>query len=1120
MTARNSAARLGGMTAAVFLSVAVANSPGVAYADADEEHTSASPPAVGQSEDSTAGASEAPSTSTPEATRSHRNVVDDTDAEDPTDALDKNDGDLGEDGAAGIGDDTETTVTGDDDASTQDDATTDLDTKLSASDSKVTPARRSTGTSSPTTSFSAQTTETGSEAQNEAALSISDITVSNIGAGAADITVFNNGPESFDTASDFTSSPTGIPTGTTASQDVQLAGPAATTGVVTRVLTSLLGFIGLAPAASSTPVAPAADIGLWTVLAWVRRQFESTFLNQSPTVTYNPTQTSQTVDGVITGTLQASDPEGDPLTYTVTRQPEHGTVTINPDGTFTYTPSDGFAGPDGFTVRVTDDTGSVVHQLLRAINPGWHGDSATVGLHAVKLATIDVGGTPYGMAIDRGRTYVADGSSDEVVVIDNASTEVIARIDIGENTSPRDVVLTPDGKHLYVANFDATHVSVIDTDTNAVVAIIDVGEGANAIGISGAGDRIYVATGSGPGPGHVVVINTEDNEPIATIPVGELPSGIAAPSGHGRVYVTNRGGNSISIIDPVTNGVERTVDVGFTPIGAALSPDGQALYVVAENDNTLRILDPSDLSPIAELPVGQAPFGIGLRIGDDKATQGLVAKAFSNTVTLLRLDSPLGVLGQIEVGGQQPVDVVVSPDGTTAFVSNFDSGTVSVIGLGEPAAPSAPAPRFGAFGVLSWFAEQVYHTLFNHAPVVNDIAAQHIQNADGTITGAFDVVDRENDEVTFTVTRPPEHGTVVVNADGTYTYTPNADYRGPDTFTVRVTDTTPSLVHALLRVVNPSFHTTSATAHVITARVDTIDIGGAPYSIVMTDPFGEFAYVTNGAAGFDVAVINTEINAVVDHIDVGSLSGGAVVSPNSEHVYVAELFGTRVAVIDTQLQVVVAHIDIGTNTFDLAISPDGSRLYATKLTTGEVAVIDTSTHSVIDTVAVGDTPTGVAISPDGDWVYVANTFSGSVSVIDTNTNTVTHTIAVGAEPAELVVEPNGRRAYVANRESNTVSVIDTDTHTVIHTIAVGDRPVGMAISHDGRQVYVTNEHNSDVSVIDTATNTVLTTIRVGRGPTGAAATPNGDFLYVANQTDGTVSVIDLRDIREASPQLA
>ena len=39
--------------------------------------------------------------------------------------------------------------------------------------------------------------------------------------------------------------------------------------------------------------------------------------------------------------------------------PQHGSVVVNPDGTFTYTPVAGFVGQDSFTYRITDANGDV-----------------------------------------------------------------------------------------------------------------------------------------------------------------------------------------------------------------------------------------------------------------------------------------------------------------------------------------------------------------------------------------------------------------------------------------------------------------------------------------------------------------------------------------------------------------------------------------------------------------------------------------------------------------------------------------------------------------------------------------------------------------------------------------
>ena len=49
-----------------------------------------------------------------------------------------------------------------------------------------------------------------------------------------------------------------------------------------------------------------------------------------------------------------TDPNGDALTAVLVTNPAHGTLTLNADGSFTYTPTGGYTGPDSFIYRARD----------------------------------------------------------------------------------------------------------------------------------------------------------------------------------------------------------------------------------------------------------------------------------------------------------------------------------------------------------------------------------------------------------------------------------------------------------------------------------------------------------------------------------------------------------------------------------------------------------------------------------------------------------------------------------------------------------------------------------------------------------------------------------------------
>src|SRR5262249_20296085 len=49
-----------------------------------------------------------------------------------------------------------------------------------------------------------------------------------------------------------------------------------------------------------------------------------------------------------------SDPDGDAITARLVSGPSHGTLTLNSNGSFTYTPAANYNGPDSFTYQAND----------------------------------------------------------------------------------------------------------------------------------------------------------------------------------------------------------------------------------------------------------------------------------------------------------------------------------------------------------------------------------------------------------------------------------------------------------------------------------------------------------------------------------------------------------------------------------------------------------------------------------------------------------------------------------------------------------------------------------------------------------------------------------------------
>ena len=78
-----------------------------------------------------------------------------------------------------------------------------------------------------------------------------------------------------------------------------------------------------------------------------------TSANQAPVA--NPQSVTTDEDTAKAITLTGSDPDNNPLTYSVVTQPAHGALSGTAPA-LTYTPAANYSGPDSFTFKVNDGT--------------------------------------------------------------------------------------------------------------------------------------------------------------------------------------------------------------------------------------------------------------------------------------------------------------------------------------------------------------------------------------------------------------------------------------------------------------------------------------------------------------------------------------------------------------------------------------------------------------------------------------------------------------------------------------------------------------------------------------------------------------------------------------------
>jgi CshA-type fibril repeat protein len=749
-----------------------------------------------------------------------------------------------------------------------------------------------------------------------------------------------------------------------------------------------------------------------------------------PPVASNDTATTDE-DTLVTIPVLTNDTDidGDPLTVTAASSP-NGTVTINADGTISYTPNANFNGTDTITYTISDGKG------------GTSTATVTVTVNPVNDAPVAVPDS----------ITTAEDTPVTIPVLGNDSDPEGDPLTVTAATSPNGTVtINPDGTIRYTPNANFS-------GTDTITYTISDGKG----GTSTATVTVTVNPVNDPPVAVNDNASTNEDTPV-TIPV--------------LANDTDVEGNPLTVTN--ANAVSGTVTI---------NPDGTIRYTPNANFNgtdtiTYTISDGNGGFSTATVtvtvnPVNDAPVAI-----DDAAT---TREDTPVTIPVLANDfdvdgDPLTVTAASAPNGT----VTINADGTITYTPNRDFN-------GNDLITYTITDGKGGFSTVT-IGVTVTVVASNDPPVaVNDTAATN-EDTPVTIPVLANDSDPEGNPLTVTAATAA-NGVVVVNANGTVSYTPNANFNGTDTITYTVSDGQGGFSTATVTVTvipvndrpvaaNDTASTNEDTPVTIPVLANDSDIDGDPLTVTTaTAPNGT---VTINADGTISYTPNANFNGT-DTITYTISDGNG---------------GTATATVTVTVDPV--------NDPPVAVNDTASTNEDTPVTI-PVLANDTDVEGNSLTVISASSSNGtVTINPDGTISYTPNAnFNGTdtitYTISDGNGGTSTATVTVTVNP---VNDPPAAVNDIASTNEDTPVTIpvlandtDIDGNPLIVTTATSPNGT-VTINADGTISYTPNANFN-------GTDTITYTISDGKGGTSTATVtvtvnPVNDPPVAANDTAST-----------------
>ncbi|WP_238383204.1 tandem-95 repeat protein [Rubripirellula obstinata] len=703
---------------------------------------------------------------------------------------------------------------------------------------------------------------------------------------------------------------------------------------------------------------------------------------------------------------------GDPLFL------QKGTVVVQVDGSFTFNPNPGAVGLETFQYAVRDFEG------------------------ATSTETVTIA--------------ILSGNNSPIAIGDFANTVGMLPVDVQVLTNDFDL----DGDNLTITHINGMEIG--STGGPAVGDNVDIGIGDVTIkntDDSGSGAFTFTPIAGFSGLAAFSYRVTDGNGGIAA---AQVLINVAAPANQAPLAVDDAFTIGEDPTSPLSGNVLSDNTVAPDPMAQDSDPDGDPLVVslvstTANGDLTLNSDGSFNYQPDADFNgtdqfiyliqdgnggVDTATVTINISAVDDAADiNGVDLGSIDEDSSITFSDADL-LAGSSDVDSVLTVDSVALATGMGTLTDNMDSTYTFA-----PDADWNGEVEFTVTILGTDVTSSLTVTPVNDAPVAVDGTAstdEDVAITAGDLTA--DVTDVDSTGLTYVTLTQPTDGTLVLNGNGSFSYTPDANFFGSDSFTYRVLDGSGGSDEATVNI------TVTSDNDLPTADDQSVSVDeNTPVAIVLT--------------GSDVETDPLTIFAVVDQPTSGTLSGTA---PNLTYTPNANFFGS--------------------DSFTFTVEDADGGVSSTATVSISVGSVN-STPVVDNLITAADATEGTAYS----LPVPTNTFS--------DVEDATLTLSASGLPSWLSFDGSEFSGTPLNGDDGTTTITVTatdsegasvDTTFDLTVLAVNDAPVAV---NDSATTAEDTPVTIDVSANDTDVDDASLTVSLETGDTAPAG---GSVAVVGN----------------------